>query len=197
MKLSLKTVDFTDDQINKIGNTIIYLSKYMNDLTKTKILNILYLLEESSIKKYLVPFLGIDFQIWQHGPVAKDIYIDLSEERPTLLSEFIEKNGEVFVGKKEFDDGEFSDDDIEILNSVTNFVASKTASELVKITHGANSLWNICAKSKNVFDLFESKKQNSSEFTIDFSLLFSGNEYNLRLYEEILENQQFIRSLKR
>lgn len=196
MKLPHKNIDFTDDQINKIGNTIIYLSQHMNDLTKTKILKILFLLEESSIKKYKTPFFGIDFQIWQHGPVAKDIYIDLSEETPTLLSDFIARKGEIFIAAKDFNDDEFSDNDMEVLDRVTTFAMSKTANELVKITHDSNSLWNICAQNNNVYDLLEAKKLNSTEYTIDFSQLFS-DEQSRRLYEEIAENQEFIRSLKR
>ncbi|WP_165836357.1 Panacea domain-containing protein [Taibaiella soli] len=196
MKLPHKTIDFTDDQINKIGNTIIYLSQHMSDLSKTKILKILFLLEESSIKKNKTPFFGIDFQIWQHGPVAKDIYIDLSDDEPTLLADFIGKKGDVFVGVREFNDDEFSDNDIEVLDHVTTFAMSKTANELVRITHDSNSLWNICAQANNVYDLLEAKKLNSTEYTIDFSLLFS-DEGSRKLYEEIAETQEFIRNLKR
>src|SRR6266540_4153637 len=85
---------FTRDQINKIGNAIIYLSGKITDLNKTKILKLLFLLEEASIKKYGHPFFGIDFQLWKHGPVVKDIFIDLSDENPTLLNDFIERDPE-------------------------------------------------------------------------------------------------------
>ncbi|HUB59364.1 MAG TPA: type II toxin-antitoxin system antitoxin SocA domain-containing protein [Puia sp.] len=71
-------VGYTKEQIDKIGNTIIYLSQHIRDLTKTKILKILFLLEEASIKRSGQPFIGIDFQLWKLGPVAKDIFIDSS-----------------------------------------------------------------------------------------------------------------------
>ncbi|MEI9809261.1 MAG: type II toxin-antitoxin system antitoxin SocA domain-containing protein [Bacteroidota bacterium] len=87
---------FTKDQISKIGNTIIYLAERVQDLNKTKILKFLFLIEEASIKKSGKPFFGIDFQIWKFGPVAKDIYIDLTtqifDDEPILLNEFIERN---------------------------------------------------------------------------------------------------------
>lgn len=51
-----KDIAFTRDQVDKIGNTIIYLSTKIPDLNKTKILKILFLLEEASIKKYGYPF---------------------------------------------------------------------------------------------------------------------------------------------
>src|SRR5437762_1520053 len=101
---------FTKDQINKIGNAIIYLSEKITDLNKTKILKLLFLLEEACIKKYGHPFFGIDFQLWKHGPVVKDIFIDLSDESPTLLKEFIERdpqNPMNFTAKTEFCDDEF------------------------------------------------------------------------------------------
>ena len=52
MLIPTKDIAFNKDQIDKIGNTIIFLSKNMGDLNKTKILKLLFLLEEASIKKY-------------------------------------------------------------------------------------------------------------------------------------------------
>ena len=45
--------------------------------------------------KFHVPFIGIPFEVWQAGPVAKDVFIDLSVG-PFLLKSFV---------KTEFRDG--------------------------------------------------------------------------------------------
>ena len=199
MSFQSKDIAFTKDQIQKIGNTIIFLSGRIKDLNKTKILKILFLLEEASIKKYSYPFFGIDFQIWKHGPVAKDIFIDLSEDAPTLLAEYIQKNDSnptVFIGLREFCDDEFSDNDIDLLNIITDFAKDKSANSLVKHTHSHNSLWRKSAIRMGVLDVLENELINSTEFYVDFGLLFENNQLMLQGYEEAKENVAFVRHLK-
>lgn len=194
-----KDIAFTKDQIDKIGNTIIYLSKKMGDLNKTKILKLLFLLEEASIKKYGYPFFGIDFQIWKLGPVVKDIFIDLSEDSPELLSDYIKKdenNPSVFTGIVEFNDDEFSDNDIEILELVSDFAKDKSAKDLVKYTHAKGSLWRESAINNGVLELLEQGLKNNTGFNIDFSLLFENNPELLEQFKQVKENLEFVRHLK-
>lgn len=194
-----KDIAFTQDQIDKIGNTIVYLAGEVPDLSKTKILKTLFLLEEASIKKYGFPFFGIDFQLWKHGPVAKDIFIDLSEEEPTLLASYIardEQNASVFKAVKVFCDDEFSDNDIELLQLVTSFVKDKSASTLVKHTHSTNSLWRKSAIKSGVLELLEQELINSTEHNVDFSLLFENNPALLEKFEQVIENMEFSKHLK-
>jgi|RhiMetdeSRZDD1v2_1073273.scaffolds.fasta_scaffold00185_16 uncharacterized phage-associated protein len=203
MSSNCKNKVFTRDQINKIGNTIIYLSEKIPDLNKTKILKLLFLLEEASIKKYGHPFFAIDFQLWKHGPVAKDIFIDLSDENPILLNDFIERdprNLSNFKPKKEFCDDEFSENDLALMNIVTNFAYNKSASYLVTHTHGINSLWRKSAIQYGILELLEKELINSTELEIDFRLLFDSPTIPSWLkerYEESKENMEFIKHLKR
>jgi len=188
------------DQLNKIGNTIIYLANHVPDLNKTKILKLLYLVEEAAIKKSGKPFLGIDFQLWKYGPVAKDIYIDLTtqifDDQLLLLKDFIARKGDNFVAKKDFDDSEFSDNDILLLDKIVSFAKDKPAAYLVKHTHGPNSLWRKSAIKYGVLETLENELVNSTDLTIDFSLLFEDNPALQERYIEARENQQFVRQLK-
>jgi len=199
MLIPTKDIAFTKDQIDKIGNTIIFLSKKVDDLNKTKILKLLFLLEEASIKKYGYPFFGIDFQIWKLGPVVKDIYIDLTEDSPELLSDYIkrdENNPSVFIGKVEFNDDEFSDNDIQLLELISDFAKDKSAKDLVKHTHSRDSLWRKSAINNGVLELLEQELRNSTEFNIDFSLLFENKPDLLEQFEQVKENMEFVRHLK-
>lgn len=196
---NMKDKSFTKDQINKIGNAIIYLSGSITELNKTKILKLLFLIEEATIKKYGRPFFGIDFQLWKHGPVAKDIFIDLSDEKPTLLAEYIEKdpaNATNFKAKKPFCDDEFSDNDIALLDAIIDFAKDKPAAYLVKHTHGKNSLWRKSAIQCGVLEILENELKNSTEHEIDFNLLFEGQTYLKDRFEDSKENIEFIRQLK-
>jgi len=194
------THGFTKDQVDKIGNTIIYLSNELKTLSKTKILKLLFIIEESCIKKYGYPFFGIDFQIWKHGPVAKDIFIDLSEDQPEILKGYIEKDDKdpsSFKAAKTFNDDEFSDNDINLLDNVISFAKGKTAKALVNYTHGKNSLWRKCAIKNGVLELLEEEQINSTDYGIEFELLFEENSELLERYEASKENLEFSRRLKR
>ena len=78
---------------NKIGNAVVYLAQHIDNLSKTKLLKLLYLMEEYSVVRFQTPFLGLPYEVWQAGPVAKDIFIDLSET-PVLLDGFVRKKVE-------------------------------------------------------------------------------------------------------
>ena len=194
-----KNKSFTKDQINKIGNAIVYLSKKISDLNKTKVLKLLFLLEEASIKKYGNPFFGIDFQLWVRGPVVKDIFIDLSDESPVLLKDFVEKDPadvSKFRAKNDFCDDEFSDNDINLMDLVIEFAGSKNAKYLVNHTHSNNSLWRKSAIKYGVLDLLENQLVNSTEYEIDFDLLFDGPSAIKDKYDASKENIDFVKDLK-
>lgn len=51
----LAYIKFSDDQLDKIGNALIYLADKLPQLTKTKLLKLLYIMDEISIKKSGIP----------------------------------------------------------------------------------------------------------------------------------------------
>ena len=202
MNANIRNKAFTRDQINKIGNAIIYLSKKNPDLNKTKILKLLFLIEEACIKKFGHPFFGIEFQLWKLGPVVKDIFIDLSDETPTLLNDFVKRdyNTGNFVAKAEFNNDEFSDNDIELMDLIINFVKNKSAPYLVHHTHSQYSLWRKSAIKYGVLESLENELLNSTEYAIDFNLLFdnpSMPSYLKERFKDSKENQEFVKLLKR
>ena len=74
----------------------------------------------------------------QAGPVAKDVFVDISDG-PFLLKDFIKTSyhdGGIFVeATTDFDDGKFSECEIEMMDEVLAKYGSKTAAELVAETH--------------------------------------------------------------
>jgi uncharacterized phage-associated protein len=166
----MKTYSRSD--IEKIGNAIIYLAERIPDLSKTKLLKLLYLLEESFAKKYQLPFLNLEFEVWQAGPVARDIFIDLSDE-PLLLKDYItiEKKDDATYIKPTatFSDDEFSDNEIDMLDLIIEHFGPLTAADLVKRTHQKNSNWYNVAREKGLLYLFENRLTNSSDEKIDLT----------------------------
>ena len=192
--------NITSQQLNKLGNTLVYLANNVSELNKTKILKLLYILEEKAIKKFGYPFFGFDFQLWKFGPVLKDVYIDLSEDSPQLLKGYIQKDpldSSIFIPVTDFIDDEFSDNDIFLMDSIVKFAKNKTAKDLVNFTHDENSLWKKSAIKNGVYEQLETQSKNSTDFLIDFSLLFEDNSFQKERYENAVDNLVFINHFKR
>ena len=160
-------IKLTDNQIDKIGNSIIYLTDKIGELSKTKALKLIYILDELSIKKSGIPFFNLKYKVWKFGPVSEEIFIDLSSET-TLLKNYIERTSEdgttLIKPVKDFNDDEFSDNDIDLLDYVIATFGNKTAKDLVSFTHRQNSPWYNTAVKHSVLELLESEKINNTEF---------------------------------
>lgn len=189
---------YSQDTINKVGNAIIYMSERIPDLSKTKLLKLLYLLEECSSIKNKTPFFGLNFEVWQAGPVEKDIFIDLSDNEPSLLRDFINIKsieGRTYISSKiEFCDDEFTDMDIDLMDYVITKFGNKTASSLVNYTHREESAWYKAASDNQLIDLFNSKTINSSSVQVDLTHYLSGCEK--QFYEETKETMDAFNTIK-
>jgi hypothetical protein len=82
------------------------------------------------------------------------------------------------------------------MDIIIEFVKDKPAAYLVKHTHGPKSLWRKSALQYGVLELLENELVNSTEFEIDFSLLFSQPSYLSERFEDAKENFEFIKQLK-
>ena len=162
----------TQSDRNKLGNVVVYIATHIDHLSKTKLLKLLYFMEESSVRRFHTPFLGLPYEVWQAGPVVKDVFIDLSET-PLLLDGFIRKrvqgDATYIEAARDFCDDEFSDNDLIIMQEVLKKYGRKSAKELVDLTHREGTLWHKVAASHNLLPLFEQKQMNNSDFQIDFA----------------------------
>lgn len=168
----------------KLGNTVVYIASHTSNLSKTKLLKLLYFMEEYSVRRFHTPFLGLPFEVWQAGPVVKDVFIDLSET-PVILDGYVTKqikgDATYILPIKEFCDDEFSDNDLVVMQEVVKRYGNKTAKELVALTHKKGTLWYNTASRENLLDAFSKKLMNNSDCIIDFSeeLTKAGKEFYL------------------
>lgn len=181
-----KYFEITKSQLDKIGNTIIYLQDKIGTLNKTKILKLLYILDEISIKRSGIPFLNLKYKTWTYGPVSQEIFTDLSNEI-TLLKDYIKNNNSNFENVQEFNDDEFSENDIKIMDYVIREFGSNNATELVKYTHRDNSPWHIAAKSNDVLELFNNETITTTDIFLDMASLISHDKRKLEIYKDYLE----------
>jgi len=178
--------DYSIEKKEKLANTIIYFAEKIPNLSKTKLIKLLYLLEESYVKRYNIPFLDIDFEVWQAGPVNRETYIELSDE-PNIFKEYISKKCEgdnIYVTSiKKFSDDEFSDNEVEMLDYIKEHFGDKPAIELVEYTHRPGSAWYNIAKQTGLLHSFENGLRNSSEEKINFEY-FCEDENGIARYRE-------------
>ncbi len=185
---------YSNQEIDKIGNTLIFLVNNVTGLTKTQALKFLYLLDEFSIKKFGVPFIGLKYEVWQYGPVAQDIFVELTEEQPKMLKDYISIELERYQqyqylyikAKKDFVDDEFTDNDIDILELVVTKYKDFNASELSELTHAKNSLWYNIAEEYNLIEPFKNDRKRASNHLIDFSVIL--DEEKSEIYKSYNEN---------
>lgn len=174
--------------IDKIGNSVIYLSNHCEGLhNKTNLLKLIYILDEVAIKESGVPFFNLNYKVWQYGPVYPDLY-NSANTGLKLFKDYFEVNNSKVVPIKEFNDDEFSDNEIKILEIVCDRFKYCTANELVNHTHKPGSPWYVVAKENNLLNERDELKTKTTDLNIDMSVLVQENESKLFRYKQYLEN---------
>lgn len=170
---------------------MVYLSRKIPNLSKTKALKLIYILDELSIKKSGIPYFNLKYKVWKFGPVSEEIFIDLSSEI-TLLKDYIERSSEegtiIINPISEFNDDEFSDNDIDLLDFVIETFGQQTAKDLVSYTHRKNSPWHNTALENSVLELLEKEEINNTELLIDMGALVNHDERKRTVYNDFQES---------
>lgn len=172
-------------QVQKIGNAIVYLSSRVKDLSKTKLLKLVYLLDEISIRRSGIPIFNLTYKVWKFGPVSAELYIDLSEDLH-LMKNYIQLDSEskVFQPITSFCDDEFSENEIEFMDFVIEKYGNKSASELVNLTHHEHSPWHTTALANNVLEPLENETLSYTDIVIDMKQLIAHDSIRLALYND-------------
>jgi len=194
---------YTKNQIDKLGNALIYLCQKMRavgePVSKTHLLKLVFIIEEIAVKKYGIPFFDLRFDVWKLGPVSKDLFVELSEE-PELLESYINRqvvDGNVYIeAKKEFSDDEFNDKELELLEEISKRFMYCTAKELINFTHRTDSIWYKTAQKNGVLDLLEKGQMTTTDIEIPLYEIIEGEEEKLALYRNHKEFIAISRSLK-
>lgn len=182
---------FSEANRRKLGNAVAYIAQKAKYPYKTEVLKLLFLMEENMVQRYHVPFLGIPFSVWRMGPVSVDVFEELSDG-PTLLEEYImlQFNGQGIkvTPKKLFEEDEFSNAELEMMERVMVKYGHMNSEELIKETHRDGGLWKITAEEKGLLEDFEQRRANSSNEVIDMGRLLCPDAK--AFYNETLEVRQ-------
>ncbi|MDM1441897.1 SocA family protein [Myroides odoratimimus] len=182
----------SQEQIDKVGNAIIYLCESIGPMPKIKILKLIYILDEISIKKSGVPFFNLPYKVWKFGPVAEDIFVDLTTDlsklKPYIIKEKKEEEEEAnFAPIASFNDDEFTNNDIKLMDLVIKQYGELDSQQLVEVTHRKNAPWYNIAVKHNILDLLLTEKISNTEYMIDFIDLIAHDETKKMIYQDYLE----------
>lgn len=90
--------------------------------------------------------------------------------------------------KKQFEDDEFSDAELKIMDQVMAKYGSMNSEELIAETHREGGLWQQAAKDNGLLDDFAQKRANSSTVVIDMGSQLCPDAK--AFYEETLSLRQ-------
>lgn len=190
MPKKLSYITLSNEQVEKIGNSLIYLSNRITNLSKTKALKLIYILDELSIKKSGIPFFNLKYKVWKFGPVSEEIFIDLSSDI-TILKNYVKKtnngNDTIIEPIADFKDDEFSEYNIELMDFVIEEFGNKTALKLVNHTHRKNAPWHNTAVKHSVLELLLNETINNTEFIVDMSILVNHDQRKKAIYSDFIE----------
>jgi uncharacterized phage-associated protein len=196
----------TLEQYHKLRNTVLYLASKVYDPSKTKLLKLLYLSEEWSIKKRNFPLFGFDFYAWKFGPVQVETWESLNPEvaalpKGGLFSDIIklEKDGQNLnvIPVADFNDDYFSDNDLKLLDFIVDRYKAASAGDLIAITHKDDALWTrTVKKEEGLLEKFEKGLQSKSNHILDFSEIIEGEKEKATFQDE-MQFLKFTNSLNR
>ena len=173
----------------KVGALVAYLSFLMPNIQLRKLLKMVYLIDEESVRRRAIPLTWLDYYAWKKGPVAPEVY-DLKKG---AFSDFVSckeindkwrvssvKTAEYLIKK---DMSVFSEWECSLIDEVYRKYGEKDADELTDETHQENSLWSQVVK-ENCLDFSVSPK---SDYKIDLNRLNDSDEAAQLAYEDAFD----------
>jgi len=189
----------TASQIKKTGHLMRLLSERVSNLYLTKLLKLLYLIDETATLQLGSPVTWLTYKVWQFGPVPTTVYNDISFDHTKLYGRYItgreeELKTEDYQGKGiriqpvgEPDLGLFSQKELDIIDRTIEQFGNYSTRELVAYLHQEHSLWDMVYKEHNLEERFKYAEYNTSPYEIDFAVLLRGDEEKLSIYYAMQE----------
>lgn len=200
---------FYSVQREKLGNILVYISERTKSSkgvypSLTKILKLLYLIDETSVKKNGVPITWLDYYAWKRGPVASDVYFEVERlkrkeviDKKLSLDDFITSEAKEHksskytsvIPKKVFNGKIFSKYEIGVIDEVLNKYGSWKAQALEDETHKKGTLYEKAVRNNNLETVFSIK--GDSKVILDFIHLIEKDPLKLLAYKCAYESLSF------
>jgi uncharacterized phage-associated protein len=189
----------------KIGQVLNYLASNIDNLSMTKSLKLLYIIDETSIKETGTPFTWLDYKVWEMGPVAIDIYNEIKRDeiicykgKELKSTEFVNiecvqklNREEIYLtSKSEFDKSIFNKYELELLYMTVFKFGNWNAPELIKYLHEEGTLWHKMVQAHNLEEHFETFGKITN-YSIEFTELIEEDQLLMMAYQSAVDYFQF------
>ena len=184
---------YSKAQIDRIGNLLVYITSKLGPTSKTKLLKLIYIIEEESVKQAGVPFTDLKYTYFPLGPVSTFVtkQIEKRREEITRFVSIEKSNNCIWVAPAvEFDSDEFSDFDLELIDGVLAKFGSASANALIEYTHREGGLW------KQIDDEYGGAMPPNNKRDIDLLKLLDQEEIGDDLRQVAKEEKAFLAYLK-
>lgn len=193
---------FSEVHKERVGQLINYLALKVSGLYVTKLIKLLYIIDEESIMKIGTPVTWLKYKVYKMGPVTEDIWFSVKDGN-TVFGDYFdviekksERNDEDGICYKinpisPADLSEFSKIEVKIINFVIEKFGSKTPKNLIKHLHRKESLWyKIVDENKISFE-----EHLATSYIIDLSKLINNDPNMLNIYQDAREEINLLESL--
>lgn len=170
----------------KIGSLLGYISTKIPEITLRKLIKLVFLIDEESVKTRGLSVTWLDYYAWEKGPVAPCIYN--IKNSGGLFANYVDvhKNtaDKIVVSPKQLNNeyGQaFSKNELKLIDSVLLKYGHLNADELTEITHSTDGLWY---KAKNSNNIDFTAQGGRSDVMIDLSHWIADDLEKLDVYED-------------
>ncbi|MGM0411111.1 MAG: type II TA system antitoxin MqsA family protein [Bacillota bacterium] len=127
--------------INKLANIVVFFTEKISNLTKSKLLKLLWYTEFLNFKRTSFSIAGTPFEHYRYGPIppnSNKLLLALEENMEVIKSEEIYFHsfvGEAFEPNTEFDESLFSEEELNTLELVFEEFKDYNAEDICNLTH--------------------------------------------------------------
>ena len=170
----------------KIGSLLGYISAKIPEITLRKLIKLVYLIDEESVKTRGLSVTWLNYYAWEKGPVAPCIYE--VKNNGGLFADFVgvkknEKEQNVISSCQELEDYglAFSKKERRLIDQILEKYGQMTADELTDITHADDGLWQKATKKYQID--FEAQG-GKSEVELNLADWIADDEEKMDVYED-------------
>lgn len=181
----------------KVGALVAYLSFLMPDIQLRKLLKLVYLIDEESVRQRAIPVTWLDYYAWEKGPVAPEVYAVkdgafsryVSCEKKTDGKWHVNaiKQAAYLIDKDMLCMSQWEQD---LIDEVVAKYGSWDADALTDETHHTDTLWSEVVKENNI----DFRSNAESDCLIDLNRL-NVDEDAKEVFEDAHWNMEFQEAL--
>jgi len=188
-------IGFNPVHFTRIGELLNYIClRNQPYLYSTKLMKLLYIIDEQSVIKSGVPITWLKFFIYSKGPLPEKLWLSVKEDNGNFkdyINMVYNQIGYKITATANKGLGEFSLSEKRIIDETLTEFENKSVNYLIDYTHREGGLWEKLVKEKNI----EFIDSEASPYIIDFTELIKNDNVKSLKYQAIQEEVIAMESL--